>query len=283
MGWRQPPGAIIINMKPETIQQLLDLNASFYQTFAVEFSATRQRLQPGVERVVREYGVKPGEPAPNPARWLDLGCGNGELALRLGQLGFTGVYLGLDFSPPLLELAREASRRIPDGSIRARIEFREADLGRADLDGILHGERPFDAILAFAVLHHLPGRERRLNLFRRAREHLAPGGVFIHSVWQFQNSPRWQKRVVPWNHAGVEEHDLEPGDTLLDWRATGDRLAPGLRYVHRFSEEELAVDAAASGFSIRETFYSDGREGNLGLYQVWSPMVLPSGWPSGAS
>ncbi|HBY08767.1 MAG TPA: hypothetical protein DEH22_13665, partial [Chloroflexi bacterium] len=55
--------------------KLLQLNAEFYQTFAVQFSDTRQRLQPGVLRILDRISSE--------ARILDLGCGNGELARTL--------------------------------------------------------------------------------------------------------------------------------------------------------------------------------------------------------
>ena len=62
-------------MDSDTIQRLLALNYQFYQTFAAPFSATRQRLQPGVLRLLPAI--------PETARLLDLGCGNGELARQL--------------------------------------------------------------------------------------------------------------------------------------------------------------------------------------------------------
>ena len=85
-------------MKPATVQKIVDLNRQFYQTFAVQFDATRQRLQPGVRRLLDEgrFGK----------RLLDLGCGNGELARELFRRGFAGQYAGIDSSLPLLEAAR---------------------------------------------------------------------------------------------------------------------------------------------------------------------------------
>ena len=77
-------------MDEATIQQLLQLNAEFYQTFAIQFSDTRQRLQPGVLRMLEKISSQ--------AAILDLGCGNGELARILAQKGFRGYYVGLDFS-----------------------------------------------------------------------------------------------------------------------------------------------------------------------------------------
>ncbi|NJN44462.1 MAG: hypothetical protein HC806_06905 [Anaerolineae bacterium] len=71
-------------MAPEVVEKLLDINRQFYQTFAEAFDATRQRVQPGVARVL---GMIPPQ-----ARILDLGCGNGEVARELARRGFAGEY-----------------------------------------------------------------------------------------------------------------------------------------------------------------------------------------------
>jgi len=68
-----------------------------------------------------------------------------------------------------------------------------------------------------------------------------------------------------WSDAGLTEADVDAGDYLLDWRSGG----TGLRYAHHFNENELATLAESSGFEIITTFYSDGKEGNLAIYQVW--------------
>jgi hypothetical protein len=93
-------------------------------------------------------------------------------------------------------------------------------------------------------------------------------GRLYLSHWQFLSSPRLRARVLPWESAGISESDVDPGDYLLDWRQGG----YALRYVHHFSEEELAVLAEETGFQARETFLSDGEGGVLGLYQVWEPV-----------
>jgi tRNA (uracil-5-)-methyltransferase TRM9 len=94
---------------------------------------------------------------------------------------------------------------------------------------------------------------------------LAPAGQFIHSEWQFLNSEKLRARIQPWREAGLTENDVDPSDTLLDWRSGG----RGLRYVHHFSESELESLAAASGFKVCKTFFSDGANSRLGLYQTW--------------
>jgi (p)ppGpp synthase/HD superfamily hydrolase len=94
---------------------------------------------------------------------------------------------------------------------------------------------------------------------------LADDGRFILSNWQFLTSEKLRARIQSWKVTGIEETDVDAGDYLLDWRSGGE----GLRYVHHFNESELSALARESGFMIRETFYSDGESGKLGLYQVW--------------
>ncbi len=235
-------------MNPTTLSRLLELNRLFYQTFALPFSATRQRLQPGVIRVLDQISASDD--------LLDLGCGNGELARELARCGHEGTYTGLDFSTPLLEQA--APDQLP------HFKFLKADLSTAEWDTPLAGCQ-YDYALAFAVLHHLPGVELRLQILRKIRSLLPDSGQFIHSHWQFLNSPRLAERVQPWEAIGLSQGDVDPGDYLLDWRQGG----TGLRYVHHFSEDELAELAAASGFEVDESFLSDGENHRLGLYQVW--------------
>jgi SAM-dependent methyltransferase len=244
-------------VKPDSAEKLLRLNRQFYQTFALQFSATRMRLQPGVRRILDSLE---GE-----ADILDLGCGNGELARELGRRGHRGAYIGIDQSPELLREAEKA----PLEPLRAT--FVLADLDNPDWAenirwlGASRVKFQPDVILAFAVLHHLPGEGLRMQVLHNARGCLAPGGTFIHSEWQFLNSPHWRERIQPWELIGLEAGEVEAGDALLDWRGGGH----GLRYVHHFSEEELRRLAEGSGFQVIETFYSDGEGGRLGLYQVW--------------
>ncbi|GAB4579044.1 MAG: hypothetical protein Fur0022_17820 [Anaerolineales bacterium] len=273
-------------MTPETISKLIFINRQFYQTFAKEFDATRQRIQPGVARVL--------DLIPADARILDLGCGNGEVARELARRGFAGAYVGVDFSEGLITAAR---RELPERG-DWRLEIR--DLTLMDWDAGLEG--PFDVVLAFAVLHHLPspfhaevlrkvcglltephpstvvfpfpkpqGNTSAQDASDAPTPHppISPSHfpLFIFSNWQFLHSPRWIARIQPWERVGLTAADLAPNDYLLDWRRGGE----GLRYIHHFTRPELTTLAAETGFEVIEIFESDGAEGNLGLYQVWRP------------
>lgn len=248
------------NVDNEIIERLLSVNRQFYQTFAVQFSQTRQRLQPGVRRILDTYLAGPGRAN----RIMDLGCGNGELARELARRDHEGPYLGLDFSRELLE---EARKNMPPEYPAAfyRVDFSQAGWEARLPEQALHETAPFDDVLAFAVLHHLPGAGLRRSLLDFTRRHTAPGGRFIHSEWQFLNSPRLRARLQPWETIGLRAEDVEPGDYLMDWRQGG----YGLRYVHHFSIEELDELAGQTGFTITDSFLSDGEGGKLGLYQVW--------------
>ena len=240
-------------MKAHTAQRLLALNRRFYTDFGEQFSATRGRLQPGVRRVLESLN---GDEA-----ILDLGCGNGGLARALARSGHRAPYLGLDFSLPLLAEAESMPAGFP-------ARFMEADLTQLGaISAQLSDIGRWSLVTAFAVLHHIPGNELRLGLLETVHGLLAPGGRFIHSNWQFLHSERLRGRIRPWSGIGLPEADLDPGDYLLDWRSGG----RGLRYVHHFDEGELAELAASAGFRVLDTFHSDGREGDLALYQTWQP------------
>lgn len=241
----------------ETVQRLIELNRTFYTDFGEPFSATRGRIQPGVRRILDS--LKGDESI------LDLGCGNGELARTLARRGLRGAYLGLDFSLPLLEDAESLLEGFS-------AEFREADLtqlpvirNQLSVTDDPHTEAGWSLITAFAVLHHIPSQGLRLDILRTIHELLAKDGRFIHSNWQFLNSPRLRQRIQDWSQSGLTESQVDPGDYLLDWRSGGQ----GWRYVHHFTEAELDDLARLSGFRVVETFYSDGKEGNLAIYQEW--------------
>ncbi len=238
-------------MKPTIAAQLIAINQRFYADFGESFSATRGRIQPGVRRVISQLI--------GDERILDLGCGNGQLARTLAENGHHGSYLGLDFSLPLLKDAERQPQVFP-------VNFHAVDLTTSNWVSDLHlHPATFTAIFSFAALHHIPGYDQRRSILQKARSLLAPGGKFVHSEWQFLNSEKLTARIQPWERVNLTDADVEPGDTLLDWRSQGS----GLRYVHHFSEQELLTLASESEFRVVESFLSDGANGQLGLYQTW--------------
>ncbi len=240
-------------MEPTIQKKLLEINRAFYDHFDGSFSATRGHVQPGVDKLLKQFDQD--------VNVLDVGCGNGTLARALKSEGFTGSYLGVDMSAGLLEKAKKLL-----GSASANhFDFRLFDI--ADAQWISHvPQKAYDWVAVFAVLHHLPGKDLRLQIARDFRKLISPEGCVTVSVWQWQNSLRLRKRVLPWFTVGILQQQLDEGDVLLDWRA-GKTI--GLRYVHTFSEESLTHLANEAGFKVIDVFYSDGKTGDLAMYQVW--------------
>lgn len=259
-------------VNPATVQVLLDLNRQFYSLRGRDFADTRRRVQPGVRRVMKR--LKGDEAV------LDLGCGSGVFAAELSRDGHQGKYLGIDESDILLEVARAGRYGFPVQFVRANL----AELTPASATVAQHADTPgaqvtpasntdiipdehWSWVTAFAVLHHIPGRGLRVALLERVRRWLRPDGCFVISNWQFTVNKRLRAKIQPWSSIDATL-DIDDGDFLLDWRRGG----RAYRYVHEFSEAELRSLASDTGFSITDTFNSDGADGASGLYQVWQPI-----------
>lgn len=235
------------------VEKLLRLNQEFYATYANSFAATRHRVQPGVQRLLPQ--IIQAELV------LDLGCGNGNLAELLRSEGFCGTYIGVDENNYFLEQAEAATQDATCGSYT----FRQGSLATPNwLELVDHA----DAICSFAALHHLPGSELHQQLFSSVSATLNPNGRFFLSCWQVLGNTRLEKHLVPWSPLGNTDESIDKADLLLDWRADPGKPAK-LRYVHHFSPSELRALGESQGLILQDEFLSDGKEGNLGLYQVW--------------
>lgn len=240
-------------MQPELVKKLLRLNQEFYATYAQSFAATRHSVQPGVQRLLSQ--IIQAELV------LDLGCGNGNMAELLKSEGFSGVYIGVDDNAYFLKRAVEATK---DSEIGSYV-FVQGSLADSNwMEVVDHA----DAICSFATLHHLPGEDLHRQFFSTISSKLAPNGCLYLSCWQVLGNPRLEKHLVPWGPIGIRKESINDADLLLDWRADPGKPAK-LRYVHHFSPAELRALGESQGLILDDEFFSDGKEGNLGLYQVW--------------
>ena len=240
-------------MQPELVDKLLRLNQEFYATYAQSFAATRHSVQPGVQRLLPQ--IMQAEVV------LDLGCGNGNLAELLKSEGFCGSYIGVDENAYFLEQAAVAAQDAACGTYT----FGQGSLANFDWLDLVDEA---DAICSFATLHHLPGDALHQQLFSSVTAKLRPNGRFFLSCWQVLGNQRLEKHLVPWGPMGIKIESLGEADLLIDWRADPGKPAK-LRYVHHFSPSELRALGESQGLVVQEEFFSDGKEGNLGLYQVW--------------
>jgi SAM-dependent methyltransferase len=237
-------------MNNATVDRLLALNREFYDTFAEHFAASRSVSDPALTSILPYL---PG------GAILDVGCGNGRLALLLDRERAGSSYVGVDAIPKLIDEARSQAGRVSDTDVA----FEVLDVTQQGWTEEVPGG-PFDCAVALAVLHHIPGFDLRRRVLRDLGGLLKPEGYAILSTWRFLAHERLRRKIVNWDEIGIDRDELDPGDYLLDWRRGG----RGLRYCHLVDEEEVRRLADASGFAVRETFRAGGREGDLSLFAV---------------
>ncbi|MGD8969142.1 MAG: class I SAM-dependent methyltransferase [Anaerolineae bacterium] len=242
-----------------TVERLLALNRKFYATFAQHFAASRPVSDPALTSILPYLS--------RGARVLDVGCGNGRLALLLDQERPGSIYVGVDAVP---ELIGEAQARA-DQLVHTDATYRVLDITRRGWTQEVPATSSatpvgtgFDCVVALAVLHHIPGFDLRARVLRDVGGLLKPEGYVILSTWRFLAHERLRRKIVGWDEVGIGEDELDPGDYLLDWKRGG----RGLRYCHLMEEDEVEQLAAASGLTVRETFRAGGREGDVSLFAI---------------
>lgn len=233
-------------MDDRVVRVLVQLNRDFYHQFGVSFAESRITPPPGYLKILS--GLSPE----NTHNVLDIGCGDGRFSRFMFDHGLSAPYTGVDFSDSLLSLSTSQAGR-----------FICRDLSEPDC---LAGLGSFDLIVCFSTLQHIPGHRNRLRLLQEMRDHLDPAGRLILANWQFLDSDRQKRKVRDWAEIGLSSTDVEPTDFLLSWQRGGF----GYRYVAYLPEGYTLNLAESAHLKIIDQFLSDGREGNLNLYTVWS-------------
>jgi SAM-dependent methyltransferase len=96
---------------------------------------------------------------------LDVGCGPGTISAELSLITTVGGVIGIDLSPEVLRIAREAHPR----QSYPRLEFEQGDVYR-----LRFPDSSFDVVYAHQVLQHL---SRPIDAIHEMRRVLRPGGI----------------------------------------------------------------------------------------------------------
>ena len=97
-------------------------------------------------------------------------------------------------------------------------------------------------ITAFAVLHHIPSHELRLEILRVVNQLLKKDGLLIHSNWQFLNSEKLKARIQPWEAVNLSAFKCGLRGIIC---SIGGAAGQGLRYVHHFDETGIERTGAS--------------------------------------
>ncbi|MEE8551641.1 MAG: class I SAM-dependent methyltransferase [Gemmatimonadota bacterium] len=121
---------------------------------------------PWTQDLLARAAPKPGETV------LDLACGTGMVMRSLvSMVGATGRVVGLDISPPMLEVARA---KVPTGA--ATVEFHEGSGTELPFE-----DGTFGLVTCQQGLQFFPDHAKGLSEIRRV---LAAGGRAVISVWR---------------------------------------------------------------------------------------------------
>jgi SAM-dependent methyltransferase len=109
-------------------------------------------------------------------RVLDVGCGSGRIAEFVLEAG-AGHYVGIDFSEPMVDMARSRLERFGE-----RVELILGDFLEAEIEG------SFDVVLGLGLFDYLPDPH---HFSRKMFSLCAPGGSLVASfpTWSLIKGP----------------------------------------------------------------------------------------------
>lgn len=247
---------------------------------------------------------------------LDIACGNlrFEAFLANAYPHIDWSFFAVDNCEPLVASGQE--------DIAKKVHFTCEDIVSNLLEALpaaepanipaLAAATPFDLVVSFGFLHHIPSFDLRRRFLLEALSQVKPGGYLAVSFWQFLNDPAKRAKIEQTHaealafFAGDREtrandrdaldpgvgssssgdpnsgclklpaffaDSLEPNDYFLGWKNE-----PGnYRYCHHFSNEEIdrIITALAPHTTVVESFSADGKPGNLNRYVVFKREELP--------
>lgn len=247
---------------------------------------------------------------------LDIACGNLRFEAFLANTypHIDWSFFAVDNCEPLVASGQE--------DIAKKVHFTCEDIVSILLEGLptakpanipaLAAATPFDLVVSFGFLHHIPSFDLRQRFLLEALSQVKPGGYLVVSFWQFLNNPAKRAKIeqthaealalfASWAETRANDRDaldrgagssssgnpdlscpkltaffadsLEPNDYFLGWK----NEPSNYRYCHHFSNEEIdrIIAALAPHATVIESFSADGKPGNLNRYVVFKREVLP--------
>jgi tRNA (uracil-5-)-methyltransferase TRM9 len=220
-------------MKKEVAEEIIKSVKESFNLIAEDFSLTRERLWEDIKFLFDH--LQKGE------KVLDLGCGNGRFYPWFQEKEVE--YVGIDFSPRLIEIAKK--------------NFSQGNFYLGNAFELPFKNSEFNAVFAIALLHHIPSNELRLKTLSEIKRVLKKDGLFALTVWNL-----WQKRyfkylISEFKKKVLGKSQLDFKDCYIPWCKGKVKVQ---RYCHAFTLRELKKIIQKSNFHILQAGHTE-REG----------------------
>lgn len=161
---------------------------------------------------------------------LELGCGTGELSLKVLHHCTAAQLIAVDYSPRMLGYART---KIEAAGYGDRVTWIEADFGDWVEGEVELPVASWDACVSSLAIHHL-NDAMKLKLFQRIHQSLKSGGCF----WNADPTPPKSQALVPVYQTVREEWAVRQGTTLAEVKA---KTGTGIPSYGHSSHDHLAT------------------------------------------
>lgn len=181
----------------------------------------------GILNLVSKHGLE--EPV------LDVGCGTGEISLRIASRGL--MVVSLDCAQRMVYLLSRKARR--------RKLYHRVHPLVACLPQLPFRKGVFGSVLAIAVVHNIISRRDRIASIREVYRICRRGGIVYMSVWSLLHPRRILKAISFF----MRGHTF--GDVIVPWRHKGRALN---RFYHLYYKRELERDIKSAGIRRFKVF-----------------------------
>jgi tRNA (uracil-5-)-methyltransferase TRM9 len=247
-------------MTKSTEESIILLNKEFYNTIAKYWNNDPNYFWQGWYKLLPYLHQKID--TGNNVKILDLGCGNGRfLAFVYSQFPNANniEYIGVDNAAHVkIDLTFYPS---------IRSNFLNRDLLKSDWDL----GQSFDIVVAFGIIHHIPGERLLQNFFVNLEKTMSAGSLGVITTWQYMRLERLQKRILTSKDRAnllekldIVESELREGDNFLDWI----KGSYGIRFSHYFEEKEVLRILEQRKLIVSDIFLEDDRKQNRNQYFV---------------